>query len=89
MSGTTAAYAVDPLGEYVFGLVTAGAMEVRRRRERFGFQPGDACAWDPSAPHSGRAYGCAYWQARLRGMPHSELGVIAARTPSDLHCGQQ
>jgi AraC-like DNA-binding protein len=87
MSGTTAAYAVDPLGEYVFGLVTAGAMEVRRRRERFVFQPGDACAWDPSAPHSGRAYGCARWQARLLILETPAIERIAGeadRLPTDL-----
>jgi AraC-like DNA-binding protein len=87
MSGTTAAYAVDPLGEYVFGLVTAGAMEVRRGRERFVFQPGDACAWDPSAPHRGRAYGCAHWQARLLVLETPAIERIAGeadRLPTNL-----
>ena len=65
MSGTTTSYAVDPLGEYVVGVVVAGAMLARRGRERFVFEPGDVCAWDPSGAHSGRPYACTSWQARL------------------------
>ena len=65
MSGTTTGYAVDPLGEYVVGVVVAGAMLARRGRERFVFEPGDVCAWDPSGAHSGRPYACVSWQARL------------------------
>jgi AraC-like DNA-binding protein len=65
MSGTTTGYAVNPLGEYIIGVVVAGAMLARRGGERFVFEPGDVCAWDPSAAHSGRPYGCTGWQARL------------------------
>jgi AraC-like DNA-binding protein len=65
MSGTTRSYGVDPLGEYVVGVIVAGAMLARRGRERFVFEPGDVCAWDPSGAHSGRPYGCTSWQARL------------------------
>jgi len=65
MSGTTTGYAVDPAGEYVIGVVVAGAMRARRGRERFVFEPGDVCAWDPSGAHSGRPYACGSWQARL------------------------
>jgi AraC-like DNA-binding protein len=65
MSGTTSGYAVDPAGESVLGLVLAGAMEVRRGRERYVFGSGDVCAWDPSAAHAGRPYGGAHWTARL------------------------
>jgi AraC-like DNA-binding protein len=65
MSGTSTGYAVDPVGEYVVGVVIAGAMRVRRGRERFVFGPGDVCAWDPSAAHSGSPQACTRWQARL------------------------
>jgi AraC-like DNA-binding protein len=65
MSGTTTGYAVDPLGEYVVGVIVAGAMLARRGRERFLFEPGDVCTWDPSGAHSGRPYACVSWQARL------------------------
>jgi AraC-like DNA-binding protein len=65
MSGMTAGYAVDPVGEYVVGIVVAGAMQVRRGRERIVFGPRDVCTWDPSAAHSGTPYGCRRWEARL------------------------
>jgi AraC-like DNA-binding protein len=65
MRGTTASYAVDPVGEYVVGLVLAGGMRVRRGREVHRFGPGDVCAWDPSARHEGRPWRSARWQARL------------------------
>jgi AraC-like DNA-binding protein len=65
MHGTTGAYAVDPAGEYVVGMVVAGGMEVRRGRERHRFGAGDLCAWDPSAAHAGRPWRCERWEARL------------------------
>jgi AraC-like DNA-binding protein len=65
MGGTSSGYTVDPVGEYVVGVVIAGAMRARRGRERFVFGPGDVCAWDPSAAHSGTPHACARWQARL------------------------
>ena len=65
MHGTTASYAVDPVGEYVVGMVLAGGMRVRRGREVHRFGPGDVCAWDPSARHEGRPWRSARWQARL------------------------
>lgn len=65
MSGTTTGYAVDPVGEYIVGVVLAGAMRVRRGRERIVFGPRDVCTWDPSAAHRGAPYGCRRWEARL------------------------
>jgi len=65
MHGTTSSYAVDPVGEYVVGMVLAGGMEVRRGRECHRFAAGDLCAWDPSARHVGRPWGCERWEARL------------------------
>jgi AraC-like DNA-binding protein len=65
MSGTSTGYAVDPMGEYVVGVMVAGAMRVRRGRERFEFGPRDVCTWDPSAAHRGAPYGCTRWEARL------------------------
>jgi AraC-like DNA-binding protein len=81
MSGTTTSYAVDPLGEYVVGVVVAGAMLARRGRERFVFEPGDVCAWDPSGAHSGRPYSCTSWQARLL--------VIETPSMEKLTCGPE
>jgi AraC-like DNA-binding protein len=65
MHGATASYAVDPVGEYVVGVVLAGGMRVRRGHEVHRFAPGDVCAWDPSARHEGRPWRAARWQARL------------------------
>jgi AraC-like DNA-binding protein len=65
MHGTTTSYAVDPVGEYVVGIVLAGGMRVRRGREVHRFAPGDVCAWDPSARHEGRPWRSSRWQARL------------------------
>jgi AraC-like DNA-binding protein len=76
MSGTTTGYAVEPAGEYVVGVVLAGAMRVRRGRERLVFGPGDVCAWDPSEAHSGTAYGCKRWTARLLVLEPATLDQI-------------
>ena len=65
MHGTTASYAVDPVGEYVVGVVLAGGMRVRRGHDTIRFAPGDVCAWDPSARHEGRPWRSERWQARL------------------------
>ncbi len=65
MHGTTSAYEVDPAGEYVVGIVLAGGLEVRRDGEVHRFGPGDVCAWDPTARHSGRPWRSARWEARL------------------------
>jgi AraC-like DNA-binding protein len=65
MHGTTSSYVVDPVGEYVAGLVLAGGMEVRHGAERHVFGAGDVCAWDPSARHEGRPWRSPGWEARL------------------------
>jgi AraC-like DNA-binding protein len=65
MHGTTSSYTVDPAGEYVVGIVLAGGMEVRRGAERHRFAPGDLCAWDPTARHTGRPWRSERWEARL------------------------
>ena len=65
ISGATTGYSVDPVGEYVVGVMVAGAMRVRRGRERLVFGPRDVCTWDPSAAHCGTPYGCTHWEACL------------------------
>ena len=78
MHGTTASYAVDPVGEYVVGMVLAGGMRVRRGREVHRFGPGDVCAWDPSARHEGRPWRSARWQARREDVASHGLAGAAA-----------
>jgi AraC-like DNA-binding protein len=53
MRGRTRAYAVEPRGEYVVGVIEAGHMSATRGRERYEFRAGDVCVWDASAPHRG------------------------------------
>jgi AraC-like DNA-binding protein len=65
MHGITTSYVVDPVGEYVVGMILAGGMEVRRGRERHVFGAGDLCTWDPSARHQGRPWRSPAWEARL------------------------
>ena len=69
LRGITRHYAVDPIAECVFGVITSGAMQARRGRERFVIQRGDLVMWDPSARHSGSAYGHDRWAARLIILP--------------------
>jgi AraC-like DNA-binding protein len=79
MSGASTGYTVDPLGEYVFGVVLAGAMRVRRGGEDHVFGSGDVCAWDPSAVHRGTPYECTHWDARL--IVLDGLGPMRIRDP--------
>jgi len=63
--GTTNRYAVDPNGETIVGIVTAGAMLARRRERRHILRAGEACIWDASSRHAGSPYGGRHWAARL------------------------
>jgi len=65
LEGVTSSYAIDPVGECVFGVVLAGTMEARRGGRRYLFGPRDLCAWSPSAGHSGRPHRGRSWEARL------------------------
>src|ERR1700750_2367923 len=55
MAGRTAGYAIEPRGDFVFGLVDGAPMASRRGRERRLVTPGEVVAWDPSAAHAGTA----------------------------------
>ena len=65
MAGQTAHYAIEPRGEYVFGIVTGQPMRSRRGRERRVVLPGQLVAWDPSGAHAGTAVDARPWTARL------------------------
>lgn len=65
MAGPAHAYRVDPNGEMVLGLVTSGAMAVRRGRRHFVFTSGQACIWDATDAHSGVPHACVAWGARV------------------------
>ncbi|HKD33525.1 MAG TPA: AraC family transcriptional regulator [Gaiellaceae bacterium] len=83
MAGQTTQYAVDPRGEYVFGIVTANPMRARRGRRRHLVVPGDLVAWDPSAEHAGTAVD-APWSARLIVVEVGDLAEIASDHESEL-----
>lgn len=77
MAGYTTHYAVEPRGEYVFGVVTGRAMRSRRGRERRLIQPGQLVAWDPSQAHAGTAVESQPWTSRLIVVETADLAALA------------
>jgi AraC-like DNA-binding protein len=77
MAGKTAHYAIEPRGEYVFGVVTRQPMRSRRRREHRLVLPGQLVAWDPSSAHTGAALDARPWTARLMVVEVAGLAQIA------------
>jgi AraC-like DNA-binding protein len=77
MAGQTARYAIEPRGEYVFGVVTGQPMRSRRGRERRVVAPGQLVAWDPSGAHEGWAAGARPWTARLMVVEAAGLAALA------------
>ena len=73
MAGQTTHYAIEPRGEYVFGVVAGQPMRLRRGRERRLIQPGQLVALDSSHPHSGTAVDGRPWSARLMVVEVSDL----------------
>jgi AraC-like DNA-binding protein len=77
MAGQTTHYAIQPRGEYVFGVVAGQPMRLRRGRERRLIQPGQLVALDSSNPHSGTAVDGRPWSARLMVVEVSDLAALA------------
>jgi AraC-like DNA-binding protein len=77
IAGQTSHYAIEPRGEYVFGVVTGQPMRSRRGRERRIVQPGQLVAWDPSSAHAGTAVDARPWTARLMVVEVAGLAQIA------------
>jgi AraC-like DNA-binding protein len=63
LAGRTTGYAIEPRGEYVFGVVTGQSMRASRGRQRHVVRAGQLVAWDPSDAHSGESD--TPWSARL------------------------
>jgi len=78
MHGTTSAYAVEPDGAYILGLIVRGGLRARRGAERHVLRPGDLCVWDPSRGHSGSPYVTGAWEARLMVLELADLEAIVA-----------
>ncbi|WP_406048901.1 helix-turn-helix domain-containing protein [Kribbella sp. NBC_00889] len=84
MAGRTTRYAVDPRGEYVFGVVGGEPMRSWRGREQRVVRPGQLVAWDPSYAHSGRSVDeCRPWDARLMVIEVADLAALAEDAEAD------
>jgi len=84
MAGRTTRYAVEPRGEYVFGVVGEHPMRSRRGRDRRLVQPGQLVAWDPSHAHAGDAVDAERpWWARLVIIEVADLAALANDPESD------
>lgn len=83
MEGSTTRYAIEPRGEYVFGIVAGRPMRSRRGGERRVVRPGELVAWDPSAAHGGSAVDGRAWSSRLMVIEVAELEAIASDTDAD------
>ena len=77
MAGQTTRYAIEPRGEYVFGVVTGQPMRSRRGHERRVVLPGQLVAWDPSSAHAGVAVDARPWTARLMVVEAADLAALA------------
>jgi AraC-like DNA-binding protein len=77
MAGRTTRYAVEPRGEYVFGIVASQPMRSRRGRERRLVEPGQVVAWDPSNAHAGTSVDARPWSARLMVIDRADLVTLA------------
>jgi AraC-like DNA-binding protein len=84
MAGRTTSYAIEPRGEYVFGIVEARAMRSRRGRERRVVQPGQLVAWDPSSAHAGASAAREPWSSRLLIVETAGLASLAADREQEL-----
>jgi AraC-like DNA-binding protein len=78
MAGHTTRYAIEPRGEYVFGVIAGQPMRSRRGRERRLVRPGELVAWDPSSAHAGAAMGAEPWSARLMVVEVGDLSALAS-----------
>jgi AraC-like DNA-binding protein len=84
MAGRTTRYAVEPRGEYVFGVVGDQPMRARRGRDRRLVEPGQLVAWDPSQAHAGGAVDDERpWRARLMVIEVADLTALADDPESD------
>jgi AraC-like DNA-binding protein len=84
MAGRTNGYAIEPRGEYVFGIVAGQPMRSRRAREERLVYPGQLVAWDPSSAHCGTSANGRPWSARLMIVEVADLAALAGDQESDI-----
>jgi hypothetical protein len=87
MAGWTRNYAVEPRGEYVFGVTAAAPMRARRGRERHLVPPGQLLAFDPSAAHAGSSVDGRAWFTRLIVIEVGDLAMLAEDYESPVETG--
>lgn len=83
MAGQTTQYALNPRGEYVFGVLAAQPMRAHRGRQKWLVEPGQIVAWDPSDAHSGTAVDGRPWQARLMVVEFADLTALVHDSDGD------
>jgi AraC-like DNA-binding protein len=83
MEGRTSSYAIEPRGEYVFGIVEDRPMRSRRGGERRVVEPGQLVAWDPTHAHAGAARDDEPWRSRLMVVEVGDLHGLAADEERD------
>jgi AraC-like DNA-binding protein len=83
MAGQTTGYAIEPRGEYVFGIVTGRAMRARRGGRTHLVRPGELVAWDPSARHAGAAVDGRAWASALMIVEVADLRALASDPEAD------
>jgi len=83
MAGRTTRYAIEPRGEYVFGIVAGQPMRSRRGRETRLVLPGQLVAWDPSNAHAGAAIDGQPWTSRLMLVEVGDLSQLASDQDTD------
>src|SRR5690349_6523191 len=83
MAGRTTRYAIEPRGEYVFGVVDEQPMRSLRGRERRLVRPGQLVAWDPSQAHAGSAVDGRPWASRLMVVEVADLTALPADPERD------
>jgi AraC-like DNA-binding protein len=84
MAGRTTRYAIEPRGEYVFGVVAEHPMRSRRGHERRLVQPGQLVAWDPSQAHAGDGADGHAWASRLIVVEAGDVADLGGDHESDL-----
>jgi AraC-like DNA-binding protein len=84
MAGHTTRYAMEPRGEYVFGIVAGQPMRSRRGREQRLVRPGQLVAWDPSHAHCGTSANGPPWSSRLMIVEVAGLAALAGDQETDI-----
>src|SRR5215510_3097334 len=74
MRGAASEYRIDPVDEYIVGIVTGAAgYHLHRRNQSRPVRQGELVVLDPAYPHRGTPTADGPWQARLMVLPAALL----------------